>query len=575
MTTKAGRGAESPETSGHPWHALVAVVCGVMMVTLDGSIVSVANPAISASLQPSFGELQWVTHAYLLGLTVSLIVAGKLGDRWGHRRVYFVGVGGFVLTSMAIGLSPNVGIMIALRIVQGVFGAALIPCALGLIRAQFPEHLLNRALGAFSAVIGASTAAGPVVGGLLVSVFDWNSVFFVNVPVGLVALVLGRRLLAPNRPVDRDSRTDLPGAGLLAVATFGLVLGVVTAQESGWTAPGALAPLLIGIAVGAIFVRWQQRARHPLVPMPLFRSPSVSIGVALVALFALAMFGSIFFLTFFLQNVQAASAMRAGIQLMPLSVLLAVVPSVGGRLIDRHGIRAPVMAGLGLAAAGMVALSALEPASGPVLLTVGLAVLGTGLGVVNIGATAAIVGGTPVRYAGVAGGLQSSALHLGSTLGPAVLGSVVAAYVNGRLPDALSASGAAELGLDQQMRSAVAQGTAAPPDGFSPEVADAITRSSHQVFVDGVSTALLVAAGVTVVAAGISAFLPGKNRGPAGGGAGSGDDSAGDPEPGDQQPGDQNLSTENSADHQLPADRPAGRQNSERPGTGANQLAHP
>lgn len=233
MTATTARGAESPEASGNPWHALVAVVCGVMMVTLDGSIVSVANPAISASLRPSFGELQWVTHGYLLGLTVSLIVAGKLGDRWGHRRVYFTGVGGFVLTSVAIGFSPNIGIMIALRIIQGVFGAALIPCALGLVRAQFPEHLLNRALGAFSAVIGASTAAGPVIGGLLVSVFSWNSVFFVNVPVGLVALVLGRRLLTPNQPVDRDSRTDLPGAGLLAIATFGIVLGVVTAQESG------------------------------------------------------------------------------------------------------------------------------------------------------------------------------------------------------------------------------------------------------------------------------------------------------------------------------------------------------
>lgn len=498
------RTSRSPRS---PWGGLVAVVVGVMMVTLDGTVVSVANPAISADLSPSFGELQWVTHGYLLALTSGLIIAGKMGDRFGHRRIYLIGVIGFAVTSVLIGLSPTILAAILLRVLQGLFGAALVPCALGLVRTLFPEHLLNRAVGVFSAAIGASTAAGPVVGGLLVSAFGWRSVFFLNVPVGIVACVLLVWLLAPNRPTDPESRADLVGGFLLALSMFGLVGGVVMAQSSGWSSAPAVSALLGGVLFVAAFVHRQLRMSSPLVPMALFRSPKLSVGVGLVVLFALAMFGSIFFLTFFLQNVRGASPVGTGLQLLPLSALLATVPLVAGGLIDRYGIRVPVVAGLGAAALGMVLLSTVDESGGVIGMLVGLGVLGVGLGVVNMGATAAIIGSAPARYAGVASGIQSSALHLGGSLGPAVLGAVVSASVDQHLPSAFAGFGAGDLAEDPSLRSSVSQGTATVPDGIAPELAASLTRASHDVFVGGLSTALLVAAGVTVIAAVIAAIF--------------------------------------------------------------------
>ncbi|MEE2046907.1 MFS transporter, partial [Nocardiopsis tropica] len=181
-----------------------------MMVALDGTIVAVANPAIGASLGASLAELQWVTHGYLLGLAVFLITAGKIGDRFGHRNTYLVGVVGFVLSSVAIALSAGVAMLIAFRVLQGVFGALLLPSAMGLLRSGFPPSKLGRAFGVFGSLIGAATAGGPILGGILVDAFGWEAVFYINVPVGAAALALGLWLLAANRATDPASRMDVP-----------------------------------------------------------------------------------------------------------------------------------------------------------------------------------------------------------------------------------------------------------------------------------------------------------------------------------------------------------------------------
>ena len=176
---------------GHPWLTLVTVAIGVTMVALDGTIVAIANPAIQKDLNASLADVQWITNGYLLALAVALITAGKLGDRFGHRQTFLIGVVGFAAASGAIGLSGSVSLVVAFRVLQGLFGALLMPAALGLLRATFPAEKLNMAIGIWGAVIGASTAAGPIVGGLLVEHVNWQSVFFINVPVGLLALAAG------------------------------------------------------------------------------------------------------------------------------------------------------------------------------------------------------------------------------------------------------------------------------------------------------------------------------------------------------------------------------------------------
>ena len=238
----AGRGPAASRPAGpargRPGLTLLTVALGVMMVALDGTIVAVANPAIQAHLNASLAGIQWVTNAYLLALAVSLITIGKLGDRFGHKKVFLTGVTGFALSSAAIGLSgtiaSSIGLVIAFRVLQGVFGAMLQPTALALLRNTFPPEKLNGAIGVWGAVIGASTAAGPIVGGLLVQHISWESCFYVNVPVGAAALIMSLLVLRETPPSPAASSFDIPGIAALSGALFLLIWGLIKGSSYGW-----------------------------------------------------------------------------------------------------------------------------------------------------------------------------------------------------------------------------------------------------------------------------------------------------------------------------------------------------
>ncbi|WP_210408019.1 DHA2 family efflux MFS transporter permease subunit [Allokutzneria sp. NRRL B-24872] len=520
MTAASTAPTADATTTPHenPWRSLVVIAFGIMMVALDGTIVAVANPAIGASLGATLAELQWVTHGYLLGLAVCLITAGKLADRLGHRKLYLVGVAGFTLSSVAIGLSSGTGMLIGFRVVQGVFGAALMPASLGMLRAAFPGHLLNRALGVFSGLIGTSAAAGPIVGGLLVSTLGWQAAFFVNLPVGVLAVALAVRFLPANRPTDQSSSFDLLGVALLTISTFGVVLALVLAPEHGWTSSATLVPGLVGLAFGVAFVLWQLRAPEPLMPMSLFRSVPVSVGTVVMLVMALAMFGSMFFLTFYVQGVHGLSALETGLQLLPLTALLAVGPPLASRLFDRFGLRWPILGGLLSSAIAMFGMSTLGVDGGTGLLPLWLTLLGAGLGVVMVGATDAVIGNAPVSLAGVASGMQQTLLQLGGSLGTAILGAVVSGQVGGNLAAQLTAAGAPAPTATQlaEWQTVVAQGGAVIPEGTAPALAEAIKHASNVTFVDGMSLAFTVAGVALTLGAAISALLKrGENAGEA------------------------------------------------------------
>ncbi|TDQ48815.1 MFS transporter [Actinorugispora endophytica] len=502
-TTTAPSATTERNLRGSPWATLVAIAFGVMMVALDGTIVAVANPAIGRDLQASLAELQWVTHGYLLGLAVFLITAGKLGDRFGHRRMYLLGIVGFVVTSVAIALSSGVIMLVAFRILQGVFGALLTPAAMGLLRASFPPHKLGRAFGVFGSLLGGANAAGPIVGGVLVSGFGWQSVFYINVLIGAVAVGLGMWLLAANQPTDPGSRFDAPGVVLLTIAIFALVWALVEAPSAGWTAPVTLVPLGVAVVVGVAFVLWERRPADPLLPLAIFRDASVSIGVVLMVLMALGLMGSLFFITFYLQGVAGLSPARAGLQLMPLMAMMAITSPLAGRLLDKVGARVPTAAGLVLTAIGLFMLSRLTTDTGIGYTSVGFVLLGAGLSLVMTGATAAIIANTPMRFAGVAAGVQQAAMQLGGSLGTAVLGAVMSMTIISTLPGHYSDAGLAELGAEElsAAQSQVAQGGAAVPEGATAEVARAVTEASHLAFLDGMQLAFGIAAAVMALAA--------------------------------------------------------------------------
>ena len=446
---------------GNPWWTLAGVSIGVIMVGLDASVVAIANPHIAIDLHASLADLQWITDAYLLALAALLIFGGKLGDRFGRRRMFLIGVVGFAAMSVGIGLIGTVGGVIALRAVQGVFGALLMPNTLAIVRGAFPREKLNTAVGIWGAASGVSIAAGPIVGGLLVEHVGWQAVFFINAPIAAAALVIGG-LAITERKSENAQRLDVPGIIALSGGLFLIVFGLIKAQNWGWLASQTVGVILAGLVAIAVFVMIELRTSEPLLPMHLFANRSLAIGTAVVAINFFALFGALFFMTLYLQNVQGYSPVAAGVRTLPLSFTLMVVAPLSGVVTKRFGPRPAMVAGLASVAAALFSLTFLEADSGYRALWPAFVLLGAGIGLVLTAASDAIVGNAGVDDAGVAGGLQSTAVQLGGVMGTTILGSILTSRVGSVLVAELTGAGtpqpvAAKLAAAKEL---VAQGVA-------------------------------------------------------------------------------------------------------------------
>ncbi|MER5637264.1 MFS transporter [Kitasatospora sp. NPDC002227] len=489
---------------GHPWLTLLTVAVGVMMVALDGTVVAIANPVIQTDLKASPADIQWVTSGYLLALAVFLITAGKIGDRFGHKSTFLVGAAGFAATSAAIGFATNIQTVIAFRVLQGLFGALLQPAALGLLRGAFPVEKLNMAIGIWAGVIGASTAAGPIVGGLLVEHVSWQSVFFINIPVGLIALALGLWILRDVRAENAAKSFDIPGILLLSAAMFMLVWGIIKAPTWGWGDASTL--LFLGGAILALiaFAFWQTKAKEPLIPLSLFRSVPLSAGTLLMVLMAFAFFGAIFFVTFYLQNVHAMTPVQAGVHLLPMTGMMIIGAPAAGAAIGKVGPRIPIVVGMLLTTTAMYGMSTLDTDSGTGVMSLWFVLMGLGISPVMVGATEVIVGNAPLELSGVAGGLQQAAMQVGGSLGTAVLGAVMASKVSSVLPGNLTAVGQALPPGPQGegLKQAAQLGLTPPlPPGTPAAVSEGLSTAIHHSFVSGMSMAFAVAAVVAFAAA--------------------------------------------------------------------------
>ncbi|MGW4434863.1 MFS transporter [Streptomyces sp. NPDC004596] len=487
---------------GHPWLTLITVAVGVMMVALDGTIVAIANPAIQKDLGASFADVQWITNGYFLALAVCLITAGKLGDRFGHRQTFLIGVTGFAAASGAIGLSNSIAAVVTFRVLQGLFGALLMPAALGLLRATFPAEKLNMAIGIWGMVIGASTAGGPILGGVLVEHVNWQSVFFINVPVGALALLLGLLILLDHRAKNAPRSFDLPGIVLLSGAMFCLVWALIKAPTWGWGDVKTWSFIGASALLFVLFALWETRVAEPLIPLGMFRSVPLSAGVVLMVLMAIAFMGGLFFVTFYLQNVHGMSPIDAGLHLLPLTGMMIVGSPLAGAAITKLGPRIPLAGGMAATAVAMYGMSTLEADTGSGVMSIWFALLGFGLAPVMVGATEVIVGNAPMELSGVAGGLQQAAMQIGGSLGTAVLGAVMASKVDSDLPGNWTGAGLPKLTPEQldQASEAVQVGVAPVAKGMPEQLVAKITSVAHDTFISGMSLASLVAAGVAAFA---------------------------------------------------------------------------
>lgn len=505
---------------GHPWITLIAVSLGVMMVGLDATVVSIANPAIGSDLHADLSGLQWVTNGYLLALAVTLIPAGKIADRFGRKATFLVGVAGFAVASVLVGLSGGIGMVIFWRVIQGFAGALLQPASLAIIRNSFPAERLNAAIGVWGATTGISIAGGPIVGGLLVQHVNWQSVFYLNGPLGLAALAVGIWVIRESRDEGATGSFDISGVLLLSGSLFALVWGLIKAGTLGFSDPMPLWSFAAFAVLLAGFVVRELMASHPVLPLGLFRSAALSAATAMIVLGVFALFGTIFFITLYLQRVHGMSPVAAGVRLLPMTGVFIVSSPIGGALTQRFGPRVPLILGMLLTAAAMFGLSRLQVDASYNAIWPWFALIGVAFGFVLTAGTEAIVGNAPVHLAGVAGGLQQTAFQVGGVLGTSVLGTIVSTRVGDVLVGRLTGAGLPAPAAERLTgaKDFVAQGVAPVPPGTPGPVARAITTGSHLAFMDGLQTAMTTAAVVALVAA-AAAVLVRRGSTPVEGGA--------------------------------------------------------
>ncbi|MEU4262045.1 MFS transporter [Streptomyces argenteolus] len=500
----------------NPWLTLIAVAIGLFMVNLDGSVVSIANPEIGRRLNASTADLQWVTNAYLIAMAAFLILGGKLGDRVGRRTFYMIGTAGFTVASVGIALSGSIGGVIAFRALQGLFGALLIPNTLGLLRAVFPPRKFGMAVGLWAMVASCSTALGPIVGGLLVEHVSWESVFLINAPIGVVGLAFSAFVLPRSKDSTGHHPFDVPGVILLAAGLVALVFGVVKGETWGWTSGGTLGALAAGLVVLAVFCWYETRVRHPLLPMRLFRSPSLSIGTFVTAINFFVLLGVIFFLMLYLQNVRGFTPVEAGVRTLPLSLATVVASPLGAALTQRFGPRLTMPLGMVLQAAASLWMLTWDVESPYAALWPPFLAIGLGVGMVMSASSDAIVGNAPKRDGGVAGGLQATALQIGGALGTSVLVSLISGKVGSTLTGELISAGvpASAAARLAEAEDAVAMGVSPVSGDMPAQLRAAVIEGSGNAFMNGVHGAVIVTAGLCVAGALLAGFGLRRGTGP-------------------------------------------------------------
>ena len=393
---------------------------------MDMTIVNVALPDMSNDLDAGIGELQWVLDAFLVSLAGLLLVGNGLADRFGRRRVFLLGLIGFAVTSVLAAAAATVGELIAARALMGVTAACVMPPALSLLAVLFPPELRPKAAGVWAAVGGLGLALGPVLGGVLVDVAGWRWVFLVNVPFVLLAAPFGLRWLPESRRPGVPP-LDFAGAAVSTLALGGIVFALIEGVDAGWTSPAVIIAAITGVAAGAAFVTVELRRRHPLFDVRVLARRRVAAAAFVILAVYIATLGMLFVLPQYVQYVQDGSALASGLEVAPFGLGLGLLASVSGRLVARFGSAGVMRAGLLTAAAGFVPLLFLSADSSAVLVLLGTALVGCGVGAMAPPVTAVIMNDVGTEKAGDGAAVNQVARQVGGALGVAIVGSVFAA----------------------------------------------------------------------------------------------------------------------------------------------------
>jgi EmrB/QacA subfamily drug resistance transporter len=451
------------------WWTLAAVAFGLFMIMLDNTVVNVALPSIAADLQIGLSELEWIVTGYALTFASLMLTGGKLADLLGRRRIFIVGLAIFTVSSLVCGLAGSGELLIGARVVQGAGAALMNPATLSIIAATFPPRQRGMAIGIWAGVSALALAIGPLVGGLLTEHINWSWIFFVNVPIGVLAIVASLLLIPESKDESAEQRLDLPGLATSAIGLFALTYGLIEANAYGWTSGRILGAFAVAVTMLVAFVLLETHQRLPMLDLSLFRSGTFAGANLAVLLVALAMFGVFFFVSLYMQGVLGYSAVKTGAAFLPMTILIVLVAPIAGRSSDRFGSRWLMTSGMILIAVQLLYFSRLGVEETYWNLLPAMILGGFGMSLVMTPSAAAAVRALPVDKSGVGSAVLNAFRQVGGSMGVALMGAIMAHRVGG------------------------VEG----PELFR----------NKQLFVDGFSTALTVAALIAVLGTLVSFVL--------------------------------------------------------------------
>jgi EmrB/QacA subfamily drug resistance transporter len=499
MTAPAADGARRPRAN-QAWWTLVAMCFALFMIMLDNTLVNVALPSIQRALHTSPETLQWTIDAYVLTFAALILFGGKLGDRFGRKRVFLVGLGIFTLASAACANATTDTQLVAFRAVQGAGAALLNPLSLSILVAAFPRKRLPTAIGIWAGVSALGLSAGPLVGGFLVERVSWSAVFWVNVPIGVIAAVVCLWAVTESRDT-RHRHLDVVGTALVTTGLFALVVALIGTNSDGWTSASTLGLLAAAAVLIALFIAWEHRNREPMVPLGFFRRPAFSTSSVVSLLVGFAFIGVLYLIVLYFQNVMGYSPLEAGIRTLPLTLTQALTAANAGRLDRMLGARTKMSGGMLLLSAGLFGLSQIHVTTSYNAIWPFQVLLGLGMGLVMPAVAAAGMAAVDPEQSGIASGVINASRQVGGALGIAVLGSIAATITRSDWQQQLSQLPPATHAKAAHLTALVVGGQGRPIAAAAGRPAELAALAS---FVDGTRGALLTSSALALIASAVA-----------------------------------------------------------------------
>jgi EmrB/QacA subfamily drug resistance transporter len=492
---------------------LLTMCFALAMAMLDNTVVNIALPTITRELGATVSDLQWIIDGYVLVFASLLLTGGILGDRYGRKRMFLAGLAIFTLASLGCGLAASGEQLIGFRALQGVGAALLMPGTLSILTVTFPPEERARAIGLWAGVSGLALALGPTLGGYVVEHVGWPAVFFINVPIGVVAFAIASRTVRES--VSEQTRhLDLPGLALGTGGLFALTYGLIEANQLGWTDPSIVGSLVAAGILLAGFVAWEHRSPRAMMPLGFFRVPAFSAGNWVAFSVSLGMFSIFLFVTLYMQAIRGYSPFEAGLRFLPMTLMIVLTAPNAGRVAQRIGSRAPMTYGLTVVGAGMVGMTFVQPDTLYWILAILFVLMGHGIGSTMAPMTAAVMGAVGPQRAGLGSAMTNTSREVGGVVGIALLGTVLFDRLGSVLVPRLSELGLS-VGQTESIRETAAHGFVSLGElrelGLTPDQVEGFVEAFRDAYMSGFHLALGIAAAVLFAAAIVAnRFVPGR-----------------------------------------------------------------